>query len=266
MPPLITLLTDFGLRDAYVAAMKGVILRLAPEARIIDVTHLIAPQDVREGAVILARGAPYFPDGTIHICVVDPGVGTARRPMAARLGAQHFVGPDNGLITFLHARAGREGWPVEFYELDRPQYWLAEISNVFHGRDIFAPVAAHLANGVPLDSVGSRLSDPILLRLSPVERTANSVRGEVIHIDHFGNLATNIRAADLAGLDNVSVRLRGIEINGIARAFGDRPPSELIALVNSNGELEVAAANGSAAQVLGAQVGDWIEVIRRESS
>ena len=167
MPHLITLLTDFGLRDGFPSVMQGVIRRIAPEANIIDVTHLISPQNVREGALVFGRGAGYFPDGAIHVCVVDPGVGTARRPMAARFGTQHFVGPDNGLITFMYAHAKRAGWPMEFYELDQPQYWLPEISNVFHGRDLFAPVAAHLANGVPLDSVGSRLDDPALLPLSP---------------------------------------------------------------------------------------------------
>ena len=262
MARIITIMTDFGIRDGFVAVMKGVILGIAPDVRLIDVTHLISPQSVREGAVVFGRGAGYYSAGTVHICVVDPGVGTARRPMAARLGTQIYIGPDNGLITFMHARAKREGWPMEFYQLDQPKYWLPEISNIFHGRDIFAPVAAHLASGVPLDSVGSRIDDPVLLPLSPVERTANGVRGEVIHIDHFGNLATSIREADLAGLGSLGVRVRGTEIKGLVRTFGDRAPGELVALINSVGELSVAVVNGNAAQRLGAQVGDPIEVFR----
>ena len=263
MSQIITLMTDFGIRDGYVAVMKGVILKIAPEAVLVDVTHSIAPQNVREGAVVFGRGAEYYPDGVVHVCVVDPGVGTARRPLAARFGSQIFVGPDNGLITFMHARAAREGWPMEFYHLDRKQYWLPDISHIFHGRDIFAPVAAHLAAGLAgLADVGSRIDDPLLLPLSPVEKTPGGLRGEVIHVDHFGNLATNIRGADLAGLGEVAVKIRGAEIRGLTRTFGERDPGELLALINSAGELGVAVTNGSARERLGAQVGDSIEVTR----
>jgi len=262
MKQLITLMTDFGIRDGFVAVMKGVILRIAPEANIIDVTHLIGPQNVREAAVVFGRGAGYYPDGAIHVCVVDPGVGTARRPMAARFGAQYYVGPDNGLITIMNARAEREGWPTAFYHLDKPQYWLPEISNVFHGRDIFSPVAAHLATGLSLDTVGSRITDPILFPLAPVEKTANGLQGEVIHIDHFGNIVASIRYTDLEGLGEVRVEVRGATINGLVRTFGERPPGDLVALIGSTGDLCVAVTNGSAAEKLGAKVGDPIEVTR----
>lgn len=262
MPGLITIMTDFGLRDGFTAVMKGVILNIAPTVTLVDVTHLISPQNVREAAVIFARGAGYYPDGTIHICVVDPGVGTSRRPMAARFGAQTYVGPDNGLITLMHTRAKRQGWPMEFYHLDQPKYWLPEISNIFHGRDIFAPVAAHLADGLPLAAVGSPMDDPVLFPLAPVESTSNGLRGEIIHIDHFGNVATNIRAADLDGIGHTRVKVRGVEIGGLVRAFGDRPPGELIALINSVGELSIAVVNGDAGQRLGAQVGDVVEITR----
>ncbi|MBM4424101.1 MAG: SAM-dependent chlorinase/fluorinase [Chloroflexi bacterium] len=265
MANLITLTTDFGLRDGYGAVMKGVILGIAPQATLIDITHDIAPQNVRQAANILARDVAYFPANTIHVCVVDPGVGTARRPLAVRFGSQVFVGPDNGLITLLHARAQQEGWPMEFYHLDQPQYWLAEISNVFHGRDLFAPVAAHLANGVRIDSVGSRIHDPVLLPLSAVERTTGGLRGEVTHIDHFGNLATSILKTDLSGLGNVSVRIRGVEIGGVARTFGDRAAGELVALIDSAGELAVAVVNGDAAKRLGAKVGDRVEIVSSSS-
>ncbi len=262
MTPIITIMTDFGLRDGYVGEMKGVILGIAPEARIVDITHVVSPQNVLEAAVTFNRSAPYFPEGSIHVCVVDPGVGTARRPIAARIGAQRFVGPDNGIVTLLLARARREGWPVDIVHLDRPRYWRIEISNVFHGRDIFAPVAAHLANGAALTAVGSPIDDPVLLPLAHSERTADGLRGVIMHIDHFGNVATNIREEDMAGLGDVIVRAGGVEVHGLARAFGERAPGELIAFFSSHGELALAVVNGNAGQRLGARVGDPVEVIR----
>lgn len=262
MTPIITIMTDFGLRDGYVAAMKGVILRIVPDVTIVDVTHLIAPQDIRHGAIAFGNSAIFYPDGAIHICVVDPGVGTARRPMAARFGSQIYVGPDNGLITAVYSWSQRQGWPMEFYHLDQPQYWLKEISNVFHGRDIFAPVAAHLATGLPLDSVGSRIHDPVLLPWPSVERTPNGLRGEIIYLDHFGNIGTNIYIADLESLGKVSVRIGGVEIEGVVRTFGDRMPGDFVALINSSGYLSVAATNGNARERLGAQIGDPVEAIR----
>jgi S-adenosylmethionine hydrolase len=260
MTTIITLMTDFGIRDGYVGVMKGVILGIAPEARLVDLTHLISPQRVPEAALVLDRSAPYFPPGTIHIVVVDPGVGTARRPIAAQVGEQRYVGPDNGTLTRLLARARRQGWPMEIVHLDKPRYWRSEISNVFHGRDIFAPVAAHLAIGALLTDVGTPVTDPVLFPLPAPVRSATGLRGEITHLDHFGNIGTNLSAADLAGLGDVSVRLCGQEIRGLVRTFGERDPGELIALINSVGELSVSAVNGNAGQQLNAKVGDVIEV------
>src|SRR5512143_4065364 len=158
--PILTLTTDFGLKDGNVGVMKGVIWGICPAAQIADMSHMIQPQDVCEGALILDRAAPYFPKDTIHLVVVDPGVGTARRPMAARIGRWYYVGPDNGLITMLIGRARREGWSCEFVVLDKPRYWMPAVSHVFHGRDIFAPSAAHLASGVPLSELGTSIDDP----------------------------------------------------------------------------------------------------------
>ena len=157
---IITLLTDFGNRDGFVGSMKGVIWGLAPQVQIADLTHEIEPQNVREGALILASCVPFFPPGTVHIAVVDPGVGTSRRPLAARLGSQYFVGPDNGLITFWLESAMNSHQKIQLIHLDKPQFWLGEISSTFHGRDIFAPVGAHLANGIAIQSLGSPLDDP----------------------------------------------------------------------------------------------------------
>jgi hypothetical protein len=173
------------------------------------------------------------------------------------------VGPDNGALTLALARAGKADWPVEIYKLDQPRYWRPEVSSIFHGRDIFAPVAAHLATGTPLEAVGSRISDPVLLSLPSVERTAQGVRGEIVHVvKQFGNIMTNIRAEDIAELGQVTVRVRGAEIRGLARTFGDRPPGELVALIGSAGDLVLAVVNGHAGQRLGAQVGDPVEVLR----
>ncbi len=160
---LITLLTDFGLKDGYPGVMKGVIWGIAPQAQIADITHLIQPQNVLEGALVLSRAAPYFPPGTIHLAVVDPGVGTSRRPIAAMLGNQFFVGPDNGLCSQLLAHSQLVGASTHFVHLNRPEFWLSQPSSTFHGRDIFAPAAAHLANGVDLSELGTPIGDPVVI-------------------------------------------------------------------------------------------------------
>jgi len=259
--PIITLLTDFGLKDGNVGVMKGVILGIAPQARLVDLSHLVEPQDVRQAAWILGRAAPYFPDGTIHLVVVDPGVGTQRRPMAARLGKQLFVGPDNGLVTRLLEAAERLRQPTAFFLLDRPELWLPKVSDVFHGRDVFAPVAAHLARGVSLEDAGSPLVDPVRLLLPRPAVVPGGVRGVVEHIDHFGNVRTNITREDFSQQDPASVRIAGTQVRGLVRTFGEQPPGELIALFGSSGDLIVAVVNGNAASRLGAKVGDEVELL-----
>jgi hypothetical protein len=256
---IITLITDFGIKDGNVGVMKGVIWGIAPRAQIADLSHMISPQDIAEGSLILSRSAPYFPPGTVHLAVVDPGVGTTRRPIAARLGEQYFVGPDNGLLTRLLERVEREALPTEFYHLNRPQYWLAEVSHVFHGRDIFAPVAAHLANGMPLPQLGVQVGDPLRLALSQPQRTGFGWQGQIIHIDHFGNIASNILAEHLGRPARLTVRLGDVEITGMVDTFGERPPGELVVLYGSTGNLLVCEVNGNAASRLGARVGDTIE-------
>ena len=264
---LITLTTDFGLKDGNVGVMKGVIWGIAPATQIVDLSHLIGPQNIPEAALILLRSAPYFPDGTVHVVVVDPGVGTARRPLVARLGGQYFVGPDNGVITLWLERTEGQGLlpestqVTEFLHLDRPQYWLPEVSHVFHGRDIFAPVAAHLSSGVPLIKLGTPITDPTLLALPQPERTAIGWRGEVIHLDHFGNIATNLLRQHLEGQPVATVGLNGVKIQGMVHTFGERPTGEIIALFGSTGNLIVSEVKGNAAQRLSAKVGDRVEVI-----
>lgn len=257
---IITLTTDFGLKDGNIGVMKGVIWRIAPLAQIADLSHLIGPQDIAEAALILARSAPYFPPGTIHVVVVDPGVGTSRRPLAAQLGEQFYVGPDNGALTLLLELAESQDAPTTFIHLDRPEYWLPEVSHVFHGRDIFAPVAGRLAGGTPLQELGTPIDDPVRLSIPKPEQTPHGWIGQVIHIDHFGNLSTNLRRERLGLTREVTVHLCGVSIQGLVNAFGDRPPGSLIALFGSTGNLLVSAVNGSAAQRLNARVGEWVEV------
>lgn len=257
---IITLTTDFGLKDGNVGVMKGVIAGIAPQAQVIDISHLISPQNIPEAALILLRSAPYFPDGAIHVVVVDPGVGTSRRPLAAQMGGQFYVGPDNGTLTLWLERLEVQSQPAAFYHLDKPEYWLPGVSNVFHGRDIFAPVAAHLAAGIPLEQLGSPIDHPVRLELPRPQPIASGLRGEVIHVDHFGNLATNIRVEHLPKGKEVTVSLCGVIIPGMVDTFGERPPGELIALYGSTGNLIVAVVNGSAAQQLGARLGDIVGV------
>ena len=257
----ITLMTDFGTRDGYTGVMKGVIYRVAPSAQIADLTHEITAQNILEGALVWNRSVEFFPAGTVNVGVVDPGVGTHRRPIAARIGDYFFVCPDNGLITLPLLQARERNAPVEIVHLNQPRYWLPEVSNVFHGRDIFAPVAAHLAVGVPLQELGTPVNDPVLLDIPRSKKTDAGWQGEVITVDHFGNLGTNIMGDDLPERVSLRVRIAGREIQGISRTFGERAPGELVALIDSDGALAVAIVNGDAAQVLGVQVGERVEVI-----
>jgi S-adenosyl-L-methionine hydrolase (adenosine-forming) len=256
----ITLLTDFGTQDVFAGILRGVILSIAPEARVVDLTHLIPPQDVRQAALALARSAPYFPSGTIHLAVVDPGVGTARRPLAARLGASYFVGPDNGLISLLVRQARRDNQDCAFIHLTRREFWLAEVSHVFHGRDIFAPVAAHLARGVAIDDLGTAIQDIVLLEFAEPQSTPSGLRGEVTAIDHFGNVLTNIEPLHVAGRRIVQVQVNDCQIDGIVETFGEGLSGALVALWSSDGHLCLAEVNGNAAQRAWAHPGDPVHV------
>lgn len=257
---LITLMTDFGLRDGYEGIMKGVIYRIAPEARIVDISHLIQPQNVLEGSLVWNRSCAFFPDGTVHVGVVDPGVGTQRRPIAARIGRHLFVCPDNGLITPLLEQAERSGEDVEIVHLNQPRFWLPQVSNVFHGRDIFAPAAAHLANGVPLSEIGAPISDPVRRPIPQPEALAGGCRGQVVTIDHFGNLGTNIGQEWVSERRELHVRTGGRVISGLSKTFGEKAAGEMVALIDSDGCLAVAMVNGDAASALGVKPGDPVEV------
>ncbi len=241
---LITLTTDFGEREGYPAAMKGVIYGIAPDAKIVDITHAISPQNLHQAAFVLEINTFFFPAYTVHIVVVDPGVGTARRPLAGRIGSQFFIAPDNGVLTRVLLYAERENLPMAFVHLDQERYWLNDLSSTFHGRDLFAPAGAHLASGVPLTQMGTPISDLLRLPMHQPQRGMDAVTGEVIHIDHFGNAITNITAADMAHLGEVQVSLCGHSVNGIVKTFKDRPEGELLALWDSSRYLMVSEFGG----------------------
>jgi S-adenosyl-L-methionine hydrolase (adenosine-forming) len=259
--PTLTLTTDFGLKDVFVGTMKGVIWSICPAAQIADISHAIAPQNVLEGALVLWRAQAFFPTGSVHVAVVDPGVGTPRRPLAARLGAHYFVGPDNGLFTPIYEEAEKNGWPLEIVHLTNRRYFLAEVSRTFHGRDIFAPVGAHLANSVPLAELGPAISDPIRLTLPKPEKTLTGWRAHVMAVDNFGNLTTDLPAVALAKPAQVTFSLHGREVRGLVDSYGHKQPGELVALVDSGNYVELAIVNGSAAEMLAARVGDVVKVI-----
>ena len=255
---IITLLTDFGDKDGFTGMMKGVILSIAPDVHIVDLTHQVEPQAIRQGAFLLSQAVPFFPAGTIHLAVVDPGVGTDRRPMALRLGDQTFVGPDNGLFTLVIQNASAQGFPLQAVVLDRPEFWLPEVSNSFHGRDLFAPVAAHLAKGWRLSDVGSPLPEPVRLSFPLPQPVEDGWRGEIMTIDHFGNLITNLSPNHIPTGEGVCVTVGESVIRGIARTFGEHDPGELITMTDSSGYLSIAVVNGNAASRLNAHIGDAV--------
>jgi S-adenosylmethionine hydrolase len=257
---VITLLTDFGMRDGYPGVMKGVIWKIAPGVQITDLSHEISPQNILEAALLLSRTAPYFPNGTIHVAVVDPGVGTSRRGIAAQLGSQFFVGPDNGLFSLMIVRAEANNETIKYVHLNQSEYWLSNVSTVFHGRDIFAPIAAHLASGIPLDNLGVVIIDPVRLELPVPICTQNGWLGQVIHIDHFGNLSTNLDLRHLQNVSNVIIRIKDRQVLGLASTFCERPVGTLIGLIDSSGSLAISVVNGSAADILDTQIGDQVEV------
>ena len=261
-PPLIALFTDFGARDAYVAQMKGVILSICPEARLVDLSHEVGQFDVRGAAYVLAASAAYFPAQTIFVAVVDPGVGSERRPVLLRTASHKwFIGPDNGLFTHVMAREGFDRAAV----LDKPAYYrAASISATFHGRDIFGPVAAHLAAGVDLEQLGGAAPDLLTLPLAAPRQAGQALLGEAQHIDHFGNVVTNLTPAWLDAWPKppqaVCAHRGKTHALQWVTTYAEGEPGALLGLYNSDGYLEFAMARGSAAAFLDAAVGDAFEL------
>lgn len=247
----ITLLTDFGTADGYVAAIKGMIASIAPESPIDDITHDILPGDIEGAAWTLSRYWKLYPEGTVHLAVVDPGVGTARRPLAARVANRFIVAPDNGLLTRVLAMTRRD---PDIVSITVGRYTASEVSATFHGRDIFAPAAAHLARGVRLEEIGPLTpTPPIVLELPEPRREGEDIIGRVAHVDRFGNLISDIPAA-LVG-PGMWIRVGDRIIGPLMNTYGDVAPGELVAMVGSAGTVEVGVRDGSATRMLDAARG-----------
>ena len=325
-PPVITLTTDVGPHDGYVGAMRGVIHTLLPDAKVVDISHDITPQQIQEGAFILYRAYRYFPASAVHIAVVDPGVGSSRRSIVLSTRHGTFVGPDNGIFTYVlraeqapvenpevdrmpwiggmwgvapnwagevelgeaeepvaNAEAKSEGGSYtpsgdvpRAYHLDNPDYWLANVSNTFHGRDVFAPAAAHLASGAHPDRMGTAVSLDSLVSLTAAaprvqkSKQGTTIVGQVIHIDRFGNIITNLPQRLLAPLleepgVTAVIEVAGYSIKGLGNSYADVRRGQAVALIGSERLLEVAVRNASAAQRMKVSVGDQVRIVVKGS-
>ncbi len=263
--PVITLTTDFGLKDEFAGVMKGVILSLCPDARIVDISHLIEPRDVVQAACTLRAAYPYFPKGTVHVGVVDPGVGGARRILAASAGEYLFLAPDNGVLWPI-----LEGLGVDtVVSVTQEAFFLSPVSATFHGRDIFAPVAASLAKGTPLSALGPPVEPGKIKRLeipTPEQHGKDALSGSIVTVDRFGNLLTNIHREDMVRFAagrawrDLRVEIKGRCIQGISRTYSSAGEGALLALFGSRGCLEIAVSSGNAARRLGAGRGDRVRV------
>ena len=267
---LITLLTDFGLADPYVGVMKGVILGIDPQATIVDLTHDVPPQDILQGAFLLGTSWRYFPPGTVHVAVVDPGVGTERKAVLVQGHGHTFLAPDNGLLSFVlseeevesapflpYAGAAPTGFGV--YALTNPKYWRHPVSATFHGRDIFAPAATHLSLGISSSELGEPIDRITRLAVPAPLWHRDSLLGHVVHIDRFGNVVTTIPEA-LLGTEGppITIEIGVQKIAGLSTTYAAR--EGLVALIGSHGYLEIAVRNGNAAQLLGTKVGDLVTI------
>jgi S-adenosylmethionine hydrolase len=265
---IISLLSDFGHKDPYVAEMKAVILSINPQAQIVDITHEIEKFNIRMGAYVLASAAPYFPPKTIHVAVVDPGVGTKRRPIIAETSRSLYVGPDNGLLML----AAHKEHIKKVYQIDNPKYMLSKVSKTFHGRDIFAPAAAHLTQEIKPSDFGPAIQDYIFPEFAKPHLRNGELLGEVLHIDDFGNIVSNITAEDLEKMgfhegNSILVRLGGKTLTmRFCSAYGEVQAGTPLALIGSSNFLEVAVNQGSASRNFKAKVGDTFHVSGAVSS
>jgi S-adenosylmethionine hydrolase len=266
--PIITLTTDFGTNDHFVGTMKGVILNIAPEAAIVDISHAVQAFDVLDGALTISQAYSYFPTGTVHLVVVDPGVGSARRPIIASCDKYHFVAPDNGVLSLIYAREER----VHVREITSQHYFLQPVSNTFHARDVFSPVAAYLAKLVDSHKFGDEVED--FVRFSAPKPKAvdeNRMRGVVLKVDRFGNLITNISPQDAPMLFEAQpgpfkITVGNRDITDIHQAYSDGTPGEVFGILGSMGFLEIAANRAAAAQLTGATKGSDVSIILGEAA
>lgn len=270
-PRIITLTTDFGTSDAYVGIMKGVILRINPNVQIVDLTHAIPPQDIYEAAFSIYAAHSYFPKGTIHIIVVDPGVGSDRQAIVSRTGSAFFVCPDNGVLSYLLQNVENEDEQlIDSVAIQNSAYYLPEVSNTFHGRDIFAPVAAHLSLGVSLEDIGPPVQTLVQLPIPVPELTGDTLTGQVVKIDRFGNAITNIsetaiahlKSASTGGIPTYEIRVGSVRLHRFNRAYAESGIGKPLAIIGSSGLLEIAINGGSAKESLGIKWGDPVVVQR----
>jgi S-adenosylmethionine hydrolase len=255
---IISLLSDFGHKDPYVAEMKAVILSISPKAQIVDVSHEVEKFNIRMGAYVLASAAPYFPRKSVHVGVVDPGVGTGRRAIIVETSHSFYVGPDNGLLML----AAQKEHITNVYLIDNPKYMMPEVSKTFHGRDIFAPAAAHLTAGTKPSDFGAVIDDYVVPDFAKPHQRNGELVGEVLHVDDFGNTISNISAEDLKNVGVAEGNTLNVKIGGrtvsllFCSAYGEVPADTTLALIGSSGFLEVAVNQGSASRTFGAKVGD----------
>ena len=253
--PIITLTTDYGTNDHLVGVLKGVILRIAPNASIVDINHHVVPFDVLDGALSIAAAYRYFPARTVHLVVVDPGVGTARRPILATADQSYFVAPDNGVLSLIYERESA----VSVRHITAEHHFLNPVSATFHGRDIFAPVAAWLAKAYQTEAMGEEISDYVRFALPRPKAAGSTRKGMVLRVDTFGNLMTNFTAEDLpqgAGADGkINLQVGGKRVEKLAQTFAQGAPGEPVAIVGSSGFVEIAVNKGQAARVLGVNRG-----------
>jgi len=261
--PIVTLTTDFGLNDHFVGTMKGVILKIVPNAEIVDICHSVQAFDILDGALALAQAYSYFPPRTVHLVVVDPGVGSARRPIIASSEEQNFVAPDNGVLSLMYAREER----LSVRHITSEHYFLQPISNTFHGRDIFAPVAAYLAKGVDHEKFGEEITDFVRFNAPrPKPTDANTIRGVVLRVDRFGNLITNFAPQDAPALFQqmppaFKIIVGKREISVMRSNYAEGAPGEVFGILGSMGYLEIVANRSSAAQLVGSGKGTEVQLI-----
>jgi S-adenosyl-L-methionine hydrolase (adenosine-forming) len=266
--PVITLTTDFGTNDHFVGAMKGVILDIVPDAQIIDICHSVQAFDVLDGALTISQAYSYFPTRTVHIVVVDPGVGTARRPIVASSDKYHFVAPDNGVLSLVYAREER----MHVRHVTSQHYFLQPVSNTFHARDIFSPVAAYLAKEVESQKFGDEIDDYVRFNApKPKAVDQNRLRGVVLKVDRFGNLITNITPQDVPvlfadGAKRFKITVGSREITEVHKAYAEGAPGEVFGVLGSMGFLEIAVNRGAAAQMIGAGKGTDVNIILGEAA
>lgn len=268
--PIITLTTDFGTQDPYVGVMKGVIHSINRHASIVDISHDVQPQSILEGAFIIGSSHRFFPKGTLHVAVVDPGVGTSRSALLLVTPSAYFLGPDNGIFSYI-VKEGFHGEPetssgsqvqvpngYRAYRLTNPEFWLHPVSSTFHGRDVFAPVAAHLSLGVPEDRLGEEIHLLTYLPVTQPQWKGDTLTGRVVHVDRFGNLITDIPAFLLPGGHTITIGIKEYCIPGISPSYAEG--EWLLGIIGSTDTLEVSVRNGSAAHSLGAGVGEEVRV------